>query len=209
MAAEDGAGPLQTSDTASGTATSKRGVLFAAIALLVVLALAAVAYNVFAGGGAPQTASHSASGQSSEYPQLVNYDSEVFLETGQAMRLTQIAEGKPLVVNFWATWCPYCIEELPDFQQVYHEYSDRVSFAFIDATDGTRETLDIAKAYIEQNGFDMPFYYDTAGNAMMEYGISGLPTTVLVDADGNIVSLIPGAIDASTLRQVLDTLLEG
>lgn len=139
---------------------------------------------------------------------LSDYDARVYTEQGDPATLSEIADGKPLVINFWATWCPYCVQELPDFQEIHRAYGDRVSFAFIDVADGTRETAEDAAAWLADNGFDdLPVYYDTDLEATTMYGARSLPTTVLVSADGEILAVSAGMIDPVLLRDALDSLV--
>lgn len=197
---------------------SKRNPLPLLLALVAVLAVAIIAYRfILANRSAepgPDPAAQSqgptdsgASPQTQEGPLLADYDPVVYTEEGDAVSFTQVADGKPLVVNFWATWCPYCIEEFPDFQRIYDDYGDRVSFAFVDATDGGRETVEAASGWLAQNGYSFPAYYDSDASAMRMYGITGLPTTVVVSADGEIVAASSGMIDPVALRGLLDTLV--
>ena len=62
-----------------------------------------------------------------------------------------------MVLNFWATWCYYCKEEMPDFDEASKLYPD-VQFLMVNATDGVRETVDAAKKYVEENGFDFEVF---------------------------------------------------
>jgi thiol-disulfide isomerase/thioredoxin len=155
----------------------RRGLLISAIALVAVLAVAFVGYNVLGqhmrgddpAASAetvepePEVAGPDAGAASEEAaPQLADFDATVYTLDGEPVSLTQIADGKPIVLNFWATWCPYCVQEMPDYLEIYREYGDRVSFAFIDATDGRRETVEIASKWLDDNGFaELPGYYDT------------------------------------------------
>lgn len=143
-----------------------------------------------------------------EYPLLADHDPTVYTEDGEAVTFSQIADGRPLVVNFWATWCPYCVDELPDYQEIVADYGDRVSFAFVDVADGGRETVGHAVGYLEQNGFtDLPAYFDTELEASIEYAATALPTTVVVNGDGEIVAISAGRIDPILLRGALDQLV--
>lgn len=208
FAEREGLEPLW-GEAESPEAPARRNVLLAAAALLAVLALAGIAYQLLAGANDPAVQQAPTSQDAQELPQLADYDSEVYLDGGNPISLTQIAAGRPLVLNFWATWCPYCIDELPDFQEIRDEYGDRVSFAFVDATDGTRETVDDARSFVQQNGYDLPVYYDIDRKAVADYGITAFPTTVVVAADGSIQVISPGTIDPQKMRQALDSLLEG
>ncbi|MBQ6394761.1 MAG: TlpA family protein disulfide reductase, partial [Atopobiaceae bacterium] len=86
-------------------------------------------------------------------------------------------------------------------------YSDRVSFAFVDATDGKRETAEYASRWLRNNGYSFPGYYDADGEAMYTYGIAGLPTTVVVSGEGEIITVSSGMIDPIALRKLLDSLV--
>ena len=116
---------------------------------------------------------------------------------GNAVQLSDFA-GKPVVLNFWATWCGYCKVEMPDFDQAYKEYPD-VVFMMIDATDGMYETREKADAYVKEQGFSFPVYYDVSSLAQNAYVISGYPTTVFINAQGDVVAKEVGMISYETL----------
>lgn len=139
---------------------------------------------------------------------LADHDATVYTELGEPLRLSDIADGKPLVINFWATWCPYCVDELPDFKDIYAEYGDRVSFAFVDAADGQRERVEDAAAWLAEEGFDdLPAYYDTSQEAAASFGAYALPTTVVVSAEGEVLTITTGRIDAALMRGALEQLV--
>jgi len=108
--------------------------------------------------------------------------------------------GKPIVLNFWATWCHYCKEEMPDFNNAYKNHPD-VRFLMVNVTDGTNETVDGAKKYVSDNGFEFPILFDTKLNAVSTYGASGLPMTVFIDAEGNLVTYARGMLTAEQLER--------
>lgn len=132
---------------------------------------------------------------------------QVETNDGTATDLAAIADGKPLVVNFWATWCSYCMDEMPEFQRIVAEYGDRVSFAFIDQTDGKRETVEGVRAFVDENGMqDLPIYYDPVDDSMSVFGVASIPVTIVFDSEGRIVEYRDGVIDAGQMRALLDTL---
>lgn len=108
--------------------------------------------------------------------------------------------GKPIVLNFWASWCGPCKSELPDFQAAYEQYKGEVEFMMVNMTDGVQETKEAASSYMEERAFTLPVYYDTAQDAAYNYGVYSLPTTYFIAEDGEIVAGAQGMIDAETLE---------
>lgn len=112
--------------------------------------------------------------------------------------------GKPIVLNFWASWCPPCKAEMPHFNKIYLEMKDEVQFLMVNLTDGQRETIEKAKDYIESNEFEFPVLFDTKSTAGSIYQISSIPTTLFIDAQGNIVTGYKGIVDEATLRRSIN-----
>ncbi len=133
-------------------------------------------------------------------------DFTVLDENGREVNLSDFA-GKPIVVNFWATWCYYCKEEMPDFNKAYKEYPE-VQFVMVNATDGYQETVDIAKEYVEDNNFKFDIFFDTEYDAIEAYDISNFPSTFFINEDGELVESKIGMIDYNTLTQKIENMLE-
>ncbi|MDR1579275.1 MAG: TlpA family protein disulfide reductase [Synergistaceae bacterium] len=122
---------------------------------------------------------------------------------GNSVRLSDL-RGKPTVVNFWATWCPPCRSEMPHFQAVYEEMKGEVNFMMIDLVGGG-ETQDKAEDYLRQRNFSFPVYYDTTGEASGTYGVNAIPTSLFIDASGNITGQTVGAMDLATLKSGINS----
>ena len=155
---------------------------------------------------APQTEapepSPSAASQSPSAPDFTVYDAE-----RNEVRLYDYI-GKPIVLNFWASWCGPCQMEMPDFQEKYLELGEDVQFLMINMTGG-RETLDSAREFTQEKGYTFPVLYDLDGEAAMMYGAYSLPTTYFIDAEGHAIARAVGAIDAATLQQGIDMIWGG
>ncbi|MDR2964490.1 MAG: redoxin domain-containing protein [Treponema sp.] len=122
---------------------------------------------------------------------------------GNVVKLSDM-KGKPVVLNFWASWCPPCKTEMPDFDKVYKELGQDVQFMMICLVDGSRETIESGKAYIAKEGFYFPIYFDTKQEAVYAYGIRSIPTTFFIDSKGFVIAGTQGAISESTLRRGIE-----
>jgi len=131
---------------------------------------------------------------------------EVTTVDGQTISLEQsLADGKPVVVYFTASWCPTCARNWPAMSEVYPEYEDKLTMVAIsiDPTD----TEDVIRKLAEERGFTFP---STAGkpDIMIDFGVSGQATTVGIDRDGNIAFKKPGqALSANEFRNLFAGLL--
>lgn len=115
--------------------------------------------------------------------------------------------GKPLIVNFWASWCPPCKREMPYFQKALTKYRKKATFLMINETDGGRETMDTAQAFLKDNGYKMNVLFDLDGDAANTYNIMYLPRTLFIDKNGNIVEDHVGELTETELTNAIEKLL--
>ena len=134
---------------------------------------------------------------------IIAPDFEVIDKAGNPVKLSSFF-GKPIVLNFWASWCGPCQSEMPDFNEKYAEMGGDVHFVMVNMTDGGRETVETASAFIEKNGYDFPVLFDTKSEAAMTYGAYSLPTSFFINAEGHVIAQAVGAIDAATLQKGID-----
>lgn len=130
-------------------------------------------------------------------------DFTVYDKNGNSVKLSDYL-GKPVILNFWASWCPPCKMEMPDFDAVCKETGNEYQFMMVNLTDGGRETVETAQSFIESQGYDFPVFFDTDIDAAMKYNTYSIPATYFIDADGYLTAYAQGAIDAQTLRSGMD-----
>ena len=152
----------------------------------------------------PQTTNTSE--ETAPQPQQVP-DFTVYDLNGNEVKLSNYF-GKPIVLNFWASWCGPCKSEMPHFEGKYLQLKDEVTFLMVNMTDNSRETVEIASQFVAQSGYTFPVLYDTASSAAYTYGVYSLPTTYCIDAEGNGIAQATGAIDAATLQRGIDMIYQ-
>ena len=152
----------------------------------------------------PGMAAESAEAASSvkQAPDFTVYDGE-----GNACKLSDFA-GKPVILNFWASWCGPCKSEMPEFQKFYETYGDRIHFLMVNLTDGRQETVETASSYIAQEGYTFPVYFDSDMEGAYCYGVTGVPVTYFIDAQGVMQGRAQGALSEARLQQGVDLLLD-
>ena len=130
-------------------------------------------------------------------------DFTVYDADGNAVKLSDFY-GKPIVLNFWASWCGPCRSEMPDFQKACTDLEGKVQFLMINMTDGSRETLDTAKAFLSDSGYTFPVFFDTDVDAAVKYSVYALPTTFFINAEGHLVAYAERALSADLLQKGID-----
>jgi peroxiredoxin len=117
---------------------------------------------------------------------------------GTTVRLSDL-RGKKVLVNFWASWCVPCRNEMPEFQQAYADGS--LVVLAVNALDLDDEEQ--ARAFVKQLGFTYPVVFDDQGEVQRAYNVRGLPTSYLVGPDGTVIALQIGQVQADVLAEWL------
>jgi thiol-disulfide isomerase/thioredoxin len=124
--------------------------------------------------------------------------------TGRGERVTVAdLKGEPAVINFWATWCAPCREEIPILQEA-HAANPNVQFLAV-----TDELATTVRPFADQLKMTLPVWYDPGGKAGKAYGIQSIPQTFFLDGEGTIVARHVGALSAEQLANYLTTLKDG
>lgn len=118
--------------------------------------------------------------------------------------------GTPVVLNFWASWCPPCKAEMPGFNEMSKKYGkEKIAILMINLTDGEKETVSKAKQYLQSNNYDMKVLYDNKLDAANKYNITSIPRTIFIDKDGYIFKdNAAGTISEEELEAQIKLLLQ-
>ncbi len=111
-------------------------------------------------------------------------------------------KGKIVILNFWAVWCKYCKQEMPDLNELNKEL-DKENEAVIIAVD-VQESAEIVEKYLSSNNINLKVLLDQDGSVTQTYGVSGFPTTFILNKDGSLYTYIPGATNKETLIEILN-----
>ncbi len=188
------------------TSTTKTSKLSRLAALLFVMALIAAAC-----GGGSETISLGDDGLAAPAPDgdvelaeladRVDFNYESF--DGEQLSLSGLGD-RPVVLNFFASWCPTCIAELPDFERVSQTFADDVQFLGLSVQDQP----DLSLQLLAETGVTFPTGLDTPGDIFSAFGGLGMPTTVFITADGEVANVHTGVLTEESLTDaILEDLL--
>lgn len=188
---------------------SEKSIVRLILILLAVLVAAGVLYTVLSDRFAPTTITPVSDAAETVDPEDLPAATDFQMEDaeGNVIKLSDFIGEKPVIVNFWASWCPPCKAELPDFDKAFQEYGDQIHFLMVNLTDGAQETKATAQALIDAEGFTFPVYFDTMGQASAGYSLYSIPVTLAISADGKLLSHQVGALSEAAVNQLVEMLL--
>ncbi len=139
----------------------------------------------------------------SPYPQAVAPDFSAETLTGASITLSRL-RGKPTLINFWASWCGPCRQELPALQDAYTRYQNDINFVAVNV----KEAKNTIQTFAENNGLTFPIVLDLSGRISSQlYQVRGIPTTFFIDSRGVIVERHVGPLNDQSIDSYLLPLL--
>lgn len=184
-----------------GRAKARRSRQVRIFAWLAAAVAVVVAFAVVSGssGGGVSVSGTAAPGEPAPDVRLTDFD-------GKEFTLADL-EGKPLVVNFWATWCPFCVAEMPGFEKVHQSVKDEVAFLGIDQCETCQGgSLDAARDLAKETGVTYRLAEDPNGSVFVAFGGSSMPTTLFINEDGEVVERVGGMLEEGQLRDLVERL---
>ena len=140
--------------------------------------------------------------------EIVAYQTGAELSDERMLLSEVLAKGKPVVLNFWAGLCPPCRAEMPEFQEVYDEYSDRILMLGIDLGPFTGlGNSDQGRALLDELGVSYPAGTTEDSDVVARFQVLGMPTTLFITADGGVVAKWTGILTKDKLIEHVEELL--
>jgi thiol-disulfide isomerase/thioredoxin len=130
-------------------------------------------------------------------------DFELASTEGQPVRLSDF-RGKPVILNFWATWCAPCRAEFPEFQKAAVDNADRLVIIGVNNT--TADQPDLVPDFLKEFGVTFPIVLDEKGETIKTYRILGLPTTVFIDSNGIVNEVFTGPLNKAYIESKISEL---
>jgi thiol-disulfide isomerase/thioredoxin len=125
------------------------------------------------------------------------------VHTAQGAQPLSALRGKPVVINFWASWCPPCTDELPYFQRLAETYGDRLTIVTVDWNEEPATAAD----YLRSHDLHLPVVPDQQSQIYKAYSLFEVPDTVVLDSDGNVAYVSVGELSWKELQAAVEKVL--
>ncbi|MBP3888024.1 MAG: redoxin family protein [Cellulosilyticum sp.] len=142
-----------------------------------------------------------------EENKLEAIDFELYDQYGNIHKLSNY-EGKVVFLNFWATWCPPCVGEMPYIDELYKEYGENneevIILGIANPNLGQEVDKESIIEFLDEQGYTFPVVFDTEYNQIFSYGFNSFPSTLIIDKEGYINLYVPGAMDKQMMKQIIE-----
>ena len=128
--------------------------------------------------------------------------------SGNEYRLSDFY-GKPIVINFFATWCGPCMNEMPGINELSLQYQDQVNFLIINLTSSESISPEEVFTFLSNNGYSFPLYFDTLDQGTTAYNIDAIPLSVFISEDGHVVGTNVGSLEKDQMQELIEKLING
>lgn len=193
----------------------------AILIIIGIMTLSGFNLNILAAGQQPQNANADSIAKAEEpakeakEEKLPAYDFELKDQYGNTHKLSDY-KGKVVFLNFWATWCPPCREEMPHIEEIYKEYGYNkndviilgvASPATAENPSPQDESEEKIKAFLTKNNYTFPVVFDVKGEIFRNYYINAFPTTFMIDREGNIMGYVAGGLSKENMKKIIEMTL--
>lgn len=193
----------------------------AILIIIGIMTLSGFNLNILAAGQQPQNANADYIAKAEEpakeakEEKLPAYDFELKDQYGNTHKLSDY-KGKVVFLNFWATWCPPCREEMPHIEEIYKEYGynkndvvilGAASPATAENPSPQDESEEKIKAFLTKNNYTFPVVFDIKGEIFRNYYINAFPTTFMIDREGNIMGYVAGGLSKENMKKIIEMTL--
>ncbi len=123
---------------------------------------------------------------------------------GESTSLKKLYQDKPVYLNFWASWCPPCVKEIPHIQNLQKQYGDKINFVAVTVDENPND----AKAFVKKTGITMPIYTGDIDTIAKTYDVSAIPVSIIIGKGGKIIAKNVGGMDEQALKTFLSPILK-
>lgn len=193
----------------------------AILIIIGIMTLSGFNLNILAAGQQPQNANADYIAKAEEpakeakEEKLPAFDFELKDQYGNTHKLSDY-KGKVVFLNFWATWCPPCREEMPHIEEIYKEYGynkndviilGAASPATAENPSPQDESEEKIKAFLTKNNYTFPVVFDVKGEIFRNYYINAFPTTFMIDREGDIMGYVAGGLSKENMKKIIEMTL--